>query len=389
MNRFPYNEVVASKLPSSFPNYVGNNIKIMSINKNKSSVVGSFSFSYPQFPSDIDVRELIDEGDTKDQVIRYFMNGIKMKVNEIEHMPDYWMMEVKIGFDDRFNFSVSDKSANHKIAYLYKNNLINEEELAILQNDNEEVADLLLQNLSKIRWSTSDINNGYKILRGNKVIQLKEVVPMRGVINMEVIGISNGKFTDLSNFFALVYHDQNGKLKSINLPDDTIDDFSKFFTTEVKGNIKKLYYSKIGYDYAKMIKRLFSLGRFTGDKQLVNKVYPYLNSVTALAGQKKSEIALLMKLIEHTQMNGIPIHVFINQLGNIKMALSNVIDLDREVLEKINYALDQVAYGQLGVNSILEYLGKVKKILSEYVNIKALAYLKKVGLAPPPKKYIN
>jgi len=96
-----------------------------------------------------------------------------------------------------------------------------------------------------------------------------------------------------------------------------------------------------------------------------------------------------MKLIEHTHMNHVPLNVFINQLGNIKMALSNVVDLNRNVLEKINYALDQVAYGQLGIEQMLEYLGKVKKILLEYVNIKALAYLKKVGLAPPPKKYIN
>lgn len=389
MNRFPYDEVVADKLPSSYPNYVRNNIQIMSINKNKSSIVGSFSFSYPQFPSDVDVRELVDEGSTRDQVIRFFINGITTKVIEIEQIPNYWLMEVKMGFDDRYNFSVLDKLAEYKIASLYKNQLLTDEEFAILQNDNEEIADLLLQNLAKIRWSTYDIVNGYKILRGDKVVYLKEVVPMKGVINMEVIGVSNNKFMDLSNFFTLVYYGQDGKLKSINLPDEVIEDFDSFFVREIKSNIKKLYYSQTSPDYSKMIKRYFSLGRFTGDKDLVNKVYPYLNSIIALAGQKKSEIALLMKLIEHTNMNGVPIEIFINQLSNIKLALSSIVDFDRDLLQDINDILDKVAYEKLSIDNMLEYLGKVKQILSVYVNTKALAYLKHVKLAPPPKKYIN
>ena len=387
MNRFAYNQITSSKLPSSYPNYVLNNIKLLSIDKNKSTLVGSFSFSYPQFPSDVDVREVV-EGNSFNGAIQFFANAIKLKVLEIQNQQNYWLLEVKIGMDERYDFSVSDKSAEYKIAHLYKNQLISSDDLYILQNEDSEVADFLLQNYAKLRWSTYDILNGYKILSGNKVIQLREAIPMKGVINMEVIGTSNNKFMDLSNFFSLVYHDKNNKLKTINLPGESIIDFDKFFVNEIKSNIKKLYYSRIAPDYAKMIKRYFSLGRFTGDVELVNKVYPYLNSITGLAGQKKSEIALLMKLIEHTKMIGVPIHVFINQISNIKLALSNIIDIDRNVLEEMNALLDKVMYAQLDPKLMIEYLNKVKKILAEYVSIKALEYLKSVKLAPPPKKYI-
>jgi hypothetical protein len=388
MNRFTYDQVTSSKLPSSYPGYVLSNIKLLSINKNKSSLVGSFSFSYPQYPSDVDVREVI-EGNSFKGAIDYFINGIRMKVLEIQNQQYYWLLEVKIGFDERYNFSITDPDAGARIAYLYENDLISNDDLDVLRRGEPEEADLLLQNYAKLRWSTYDILNGYKMLPGNHIIRLSEAIPMKGVINMEVIGMSNGKFMDLSNFFALVYHEPNGTLKAINLPQESIEDFTDFFAHEVKSNIKKLYYSKIAPDYAKVIKRMFSLGRFIGDQGLVMKVYPYLNSVTSLAGQKKSEIALLIKLIEHTHMVGVPMHIFINQLSNIQLTLSNIIDIDRDVLIEMNEILNNVMYGQLDPDTMIAYLSKIKKVLSNYVSVKALAYLRSVGLAPPPNKYIN
>jgi hypothetical protein len=389
MNRFTYDQVVSSKIPSSYPNYVLDNIQLLSIDKNKSTLVGSFSFSLPQFPSDIDVREVIDEGTTYEGVIRFFINGIRAKVLEIQQKPFYWVTEVKIGYDPRFNFSVVDPDVLFMIQNLMDNNLINESELDILTSGDNEAADFLLQDHAKLRWSVSDLLNGYKMLPGNEIIYLEEAIPQKGVINMEVIGYSNNKFMDLSNFFALVYYDMDGTLKSINLPDQSISDFDTFFTNEVKSNIKKLYYSKIAPDYAKMIKRYFSLGRFVGDEQLVSKVYPYLNSVTALAGQKKSEIALLIKLIQFTGLVGVPQSLLINQLSNIKLSLAAIIDLDRDILLNINNLLDKVMYEPSDANLMVENLNKVKKILATYVSNHALDYLKEVGLAPPPKKYIN
>lgn len=388
MNRFSYDQITSSKLPSSYPSYVLNNIKLLSINKNKSTLVGSFSFSFPQFPSDVDVREVV-EANSYQGAINYFINGIQRKVREIQSKPYYWLLEVKIGSDERYNFSVTDSDSGLRLMYLYENDLISNDDLYVLRQGDPEEADLLLQNYSKLRWSTHDILNGYKLLSGGHTIRLIDAIPMKGVINMEVVGLSNNKFMDLSNFFALVYHDPNGVLKAINLPDESVENFTEFFANEVKSNIKKLYYSKIAPDYAKVIKRMFSLGRFTGDQELVMKVYPYINSVTSLAGQKKSEIALLMKLIDHTRMIGVPVPMFINQLSNIQLTLANIIDIDKDVLSEMNEILNKVMYGQLDPDSMVGYLGKIKKVLSSYVSIKALAYLKSVGLSPPPNKYIN
>lgn len=386
MNNLSYKQITKSKLPSSYPNYILDNIKLLSIDKNKSKLAGSYSFAFTQFPSDIDVQELVNEGDTYDRVINFFIHGLKNKVREISNTPYYWILDIKIGIDKRFDLDKNESMFYGKISKLYDDGLITDNERNMIVSGYSEMT---LKELSTLRWTPEEVLHGYKTLRGNVQISLYDAIAQKSVINIEVVGLSNNKYMDLSNFFTLAYHDKHGMLKSINLPDQAVIDFNKFFVIELKKNIKKLYYSEVHQDYAKLVKRYWSYGRFVGDEQLIEKIAPYMNSIYALAGQKKSEIALLIKLVEHTKMIGVPNDTFKNQLSNIKLSLSNIVDIDTNLLDKINNNLDSIINGAQEADDIIRLLGEIKEILSSFTSYKALKFLKNVKLAPPPNKYIN
>jgi hypothetical protein len=386
MDDLTYGQITKAKLSSSYPKFILDNIKLLSIDKNKSKLAGSYSFAFTQFPSDIDVQELVNEGDTYDKVVDFFIHGIKDKVREISNTPYYWILDIKMGIDRRFDFNIKDKDAHKKIIELHNDGLLNDEEMSILMTNN---AELLLKELSTLRWKPNEILHGYKILRGNVKISIYGAITQKSVINIEVVGLSNDKYMDLSNFFTLAYHDEKGNLKSINLPDQSVVDFNTFFVIELKKNIKKLYYSDLYRDYAKLVKRYWSYGRFVGDEKLIQTIAPYMNSIYALAGQKKSEIALLIKLVDHTSMIGVPLEIFKNQLSNIKLSLSNVVDIDTNILLLINNNLDSIIDGAQEANNIVRLLEEIKDILSVFLSNKAIKFLKNVGLAPPPNKYIN
>jgi len=344
MDRFTFGDITKKKIDSSFPKFVYDNLALMSINKNKSSLVGSYGFAYPQFPSDLDIREVVDDGYTFNGVVDFFIRAIKRKVLEIQAKPYHWVLEVKIGVDPITN--------------------------------------------EPMRWSVDDILRGTKDLDSGRTVNLQYAIVQKNVINMEVVGVSNNKFMDMSNFFALVYHDSDGSLRSVNLPDQSIGNFGEFYVSEIKNSIRELYYSEKP-DFGKMTKRYFSLGRFTADKQLISKVSPFINSIYALAGQKKSDAALLAKLVFHTGMVGVPIDIFNNQLENMKFSIASIITLSDSDLNTINKHIDDIINKDLDLENIISILLDIKDILFYFVNANALNFLRKVKLAPPPNKYIN
>jgi hypothetical protein len=386
MSDYTLQQITSNKLKSSYPQYAINAIKLLSINKNKMSLVGSYSFALPQFPSDIDIREII-EGGTFDGTIKYFIKALQHKVMELQNTKNVWISDIKIGIDDRYNFTTYDDDYIDRIYLLEKNKLLSKEYIELIDGNTDENINTLLESLSKIRWSVQEILSETKTLIGGVTIRLYDAIKSQSVINMEIFAIVNNKITDMSNFFALIYHDENGVLQSINLPNESIEDFPSFFEKEIKMNIVKMYYSSEP-DYGKIIKRLFSLGKFTNDESLVDHVYKYINSITALAGQKKSEISLIIKFIELTQLHGIPIDILVNQLSTIKFQIANLINMPVSTVEIINNILDRTIneiLQQTNIDTIIEKLSYVKEILSDYVSYNAKKYLENNKL----DKYIN
>lgn len=388
MNNIPFDQIISNKLPSSYPKYAIENMNLVSIDKERSIPIGTFSYAATLYPSDIDVFESVKYGHSENEVVDFFAKSIQKIVYEISRRKYYYILEVKVGIDYRYDFKIQDLEAMTRINKLYSNHLLSDEDIIIL-NDDPEVANDLLRKHSVLRWSVRDIIIGYKPLPGGVVMSLHDAIRAKSQINIEVIGLINGKFTDLSNFFVLIYTDKNGREHVVNASQELISDFPTFFTKQLRANIKKLYYSPIFHDYYKLIKRYWSYGRFTKDQQLIEKILPIVNSSLAIVGQKKSEITTLVKLVEHTRLRDVPMDSFKNQVSNIKLSLAGVLGLDNETKQYIDEQIDTIVNQDLSPDKIINILDGVKEILKEYSSEKAFQYLQSVGLAPPPDKYIN
>ncbi len=389
MDKIEFSKVIANKLYSSYPKYIIDNINLVSVDKDKSMPIGTYSYAYTLYPSDYDIFENVKYGKDIDGIVNYFEKSIKKIVHEVSQRKYYWIMEVKVGIDERYNFKIDDLNAYTRIRNLFDNKLLSMGDIIILMDDDYELSNDLLRKYSILRWKVQEILNGTKTLPGGYIITLNDAIRAKSQINLEIIALINNKFTDLSNFYVLTYTDKLDKMHSVNLPQRSITDFNDFFIENLKENIKKLYYSKYNHDYYKLIKRYWSFGKFTKDDILIKKILPIINSPIALAGQKKSEIATLIKLVKHTNLINVPIDIFNNQLSDIKVSLSAVVEIDLLVLSDINHNIDLITSTKLCHNNIIQLLEIIKEQLVRFISKKSLKFLTKVGLAPPPDKYIN
>jgi hypothetical protein len=89
----------ANKSKYSFTPSMNQAFRLMSIDLDNSSLVGSLSFEYPLYPSDIDMREVVGENMSLNEVVNFFKDEIRKKVIRIAGTKNFFVMEVKIGID--------------------------------------------------------------------------------------------------------------------------------------------------------------------------------------------------------------------------------------------------------------------------------------------------
>lgn len=95
--------IFALKDRLSYPKILNDEMKLVSFNKNNSSLIGSMSYKIQKYPSDIDLYEQIKVCCSKEEAIEYFQLGIKRIVNEVRLKRYHWVIEIKCGIDDRYD----------------------------------------------------------------------------------------------------------------------------------------------------------------------------------------------------------------------------------------------------------------------------------------------
>jgi hypothetical protein len=390
------NRLLSDKPKSSYPDYITNEINLVSFNKENSIPIGSFNYRAAIYPGDIDIFEYVKRCCNEKDVINYFTEKIREIVINIIGKRNHWFLELKAGLDERYKIDINDFHFIEKINELYLNNLLNKKEYDNISSSynnkselGKEIIEKVLRNRLIIRWTSDEVIHNDKILPGGIHINVQSVLLHKSQINIETLAVVNNKITDISNFFVLIASDKDGNNIVINLSQELLTDFYHFFSNGLKKQIYKLYYSILDYDYLKLVKRYWSFGRFTRDKKLIEKAYPLLNTDLALAGQLKSELGSLIKLLEHTierprYEDPFPMYIFKNQLSVWKSRLTNVLEisnvLEMEIDEKINYIINN----NLSNEQIIEILQPIKDTIFEIINENMLPLLKQQGLAPPP-----
>jgi len=384
-----FNQITEAKPDTSYTKEAVDEMRAISIDKENWDLKGSYSFRGSKYPSDIDVSDVFASCCDADTVISKFAKQVQAIVAD-SLRANHWFLEFKAGTDYRYelyDYTIDD------FERLHKEKLLPDDEFTLIfdilsggaTSEGYEVVDELLRQHATIRWSSDEVLSGYKVLPGGVGISLIDAIKDSKVLNMELIVVLNEKFTEMSNFFYLLYYSPDGTVHTINAPQESYDDFSTFFDRELKKNISKLYYSASGANYLKLAKRYFSYGRYFHDEQLVRAVYPLLNSDVGLAGQLKGELATIEKLITSVHFDSIPIPVLRSQLESIKSRLSNVLAIPTESLLMFNNNIIEILNTKyLSPDYILERLEPIMDYLASFTNDHAHTYLFSVGLVPPP-----
>jgi len=395
------------KPPNSYPKNIVKNMNLLRIDKRNPKnmfVIGSSSFRIPIYPSDTDFFEKVSHGDTKKECIQFFKRNIQRVVKEIKNKKNSYLMEVKCGVDKRYDFKIGtcnnnvftpDKDLLGLVETMFNMKLFSNSEFDTIMDilDNAFKDQLGFETIGQIkrkhyivRWNSTEILKGYKFLdnNGGKYI-LEEAIDNVSPINIEMLSIMNNKISDSSNFFYLTY-EHNNKDYIINTSSEALLNFEHFFTENLKGAIEQSAYSKFDYNPMKLAKRYFSLGVFIKNSNLLDKVSEIINSRAGLIYQLKSEIATVMKGIEH--IKNIPIRILKEQIQNIKYRMANVLEIPQTILIELDNVLDKLDKVAYDPEKIYEMLHKIKELLVEIVDPEVKHMLEDAGLYPVPNYYL-
>ena len=377
----------------SYSKMLNDEIRLLSFNAEDSSLIGSASYKIQKYPADIDLFEKVLTCCSKKDAIEYFTEGIKAIAHDVTNKRDHWLVDIKCGIDFRYDIELTSR-AIHKFLKESPMLLNNEdfEEISVLvdeidlyKNFDTKLVDTnyekiydILRKYKIVRWGACEVQAGVQY-RFGKRFEFKECVDTHSPINIEIIAVINGKFTDLSNFFVLVFHDKiTGQDVVVNFPDDYIIKGKMFVIEGLREGINKVLFSNTQRDVFKGIKRMYSLARLTNDGELLNKIYKAVVGDLASLSQMKSELGTIIKILKFTSY--LPKDILFNQLDDIKWRMGGNMNLtDNNIIAYSNIILD-VLNNKENTPHIIEQLKGLYDSLLRDINIAATKYLKTVGL---------
>lgn len=408
----PFENIIGTKPKSSYPDNVLKEFSLISVNEDKSMPIGSYSYRYARFPGDIDLYEQIDSCCTTETAINSFIREIKRIILNVINKPNHYFLEVKCGTDERFDLAkllifkngrlIINNDFIMAINNLYNSNLLSEDEFKIIQDvinlsianraaqlEYETLVELLRKHLI-LRWNVEEILLEVKRLPGGELINLYDAIKQKSQINIEIITYFNGRFIDMSNFFVLVEHDEDGNIHMINLPQEYYTDFPNFFIEGLKSSVEKLYYSKLNFNPFKMLKRIWSLAKFLKDKNMILKIVPFMSSNVGAINQIKNDLGTLVKIFKKVTYP--QKELITKELSEMKDRVSNIIEYDDKFLLNFNKEIDNLIsmINQINPNNneIINKLEELADIFANDVEQLTIRFLKSHGLAPPPKNYL-
>jgi hypothetical protein len=393
------------------------------------SLVGSTNYKQQKYPSDIDLFEVINECCSKEDVINFFIRGLRKISKNFSDKKNRFYFEIKVGLDNRFDFidpkgdSINLSIKGFTAGQLMKISTELFNSTAIDKQDYDKIIDILgnynsgqyiknscdMEQLVSIyrkyyimRWSAQEIEAGEKFLYdGDQVfsIQLKDAIDDVQKINFEGAAIINNNIVDISNFFIVGYHHyDNNTFFGINQNPLENSNVSQYVFNSLRQAIWNLSSSCVSKDIFKMIKRMFSLGKTIYqvsnnnklkklNQDMLEKIIPFLSSETSALNYIKNSISIIADLIDNKVMY-FPYEIAINQVKNAKVNLGkNTLINNKSIKNEYNPLFDELIDLLKNKklkdidNVITEIMNKLIAIIQDHTS----RYLKEVGLLPLPK----
>jgi len=395
-------------------------INIVTLEKDhKLLPVGSASYSIHKYPGDIDLMEKIEGKDYLNVFRKRLVNKFKRMVRRIEETHNkelpIFITDFKAGHDSRYDFYIGeldkvngvvrdyDQSIiEDELNNLYSQKLITQKELSFILDKIEQFEDPptlenfyelnnFLKELRTIRWTPDEIIEGYKLLRGGKIMQLYDALIMNSIVKLDVIAPIQydkivcrnstfehlSRYTEVTNWFYI---------KQIN----PITNESKELTSSIdykKGLLNDIYkYSNEEdpeYNILKAAKRLWSYGAFlvksgldvnTGNG-ILKLISPIMDSYIAILNSTKADLEVL-EIVLRKDLD-IPhdyIKLSVESIA-VRLACYSGIDNNVNITKQILTMLDPVKddFDVQSLNETMKFIKKIiTKLTSEYLKCKGV-----------------
>jgi hypothetical protein len=403
-----FDRETAKKPESSILSSIKNIIKIITGNSKDVIPFGSWTYRSQQFPSDVDLISIEEKCCSKEEATKKFVKRIQNIVRKINKTKNVYLGDIKAGIDHVFKIDIG------QIIYdnLGKATIINYDpsiirgfisEWAKLKlitiKEKNEILKLVTNKISIIsfeklyemlrekwllRWSSAEILKGVKILPGDRKYTLGEAINDPTMTKIDVWTQVLGRYIEFSNVITLYMVDEKGNYKLLNFDNTDVD-----IVEALKYEIQKYAFSYKDHKLFKMIKRMWSIARMTGDEEMVFKLTPLMQSDFGRLSQIASELETIMLMLEG--IKNPPIASIKKQIESWKYKLANVYDLDINI-ENINKALDLILDRKMKSEKDKVYTVRVlKQLKTEFTklsNDKLYNVLQNIGLIPIPTNYL-
>jgi hypothetical protein len=372
--------IIMQKNRNSITDQIKDMIKLISKNKNKSEIFGSYVYRSQFYPSDIDIHEVISTTPTRpESIYKSAAKALQNIVKDVKKRRGIYYGEVKAGIDERFLIDINDPDIIEKFETLYNNNVITKKELnqikILHQNSQNDELEELIRNMQVIRWTENEILKGFKKIRGNIKLTLIDAMKGHSNIKIDIWAPINGRYIEITNFFFLVIYDKKTK-KIITLNHD-IGDYVESILKQVKKYQKPIFYNPF-----KMAKRIWGIARETKNVELLEKLTPLFQSSMARINKIMAEIETIIMMAEN--IKSMPWMTILKQIDEFKLRLSYIYDIqfdEDKIIRWINGALKH--YGNRG--KLIHKLSMLYKFLKDIRNEKTKEWLIKNDMWPVPE----
>lgn len=393
---------------TSLSNKINRAISIISLDENNIQRFGSWIYSSQLYPADIDLIETDTTCCSKKEAVKFFAKGLQKIVNRIIKTRGVYLGDIKAGLDEVFMIDMGqliyDTNGTASITGYYPNlvkeqlqslkdskNLTKDEYNYLMSFVKNNMTQLDYENLYDalrekwlLRWSEEEILKGFKELPSGRAITLEKAISQPTMTKIDVWMNIYGRFLEITNVFSFYWTDNKKSHELLNFEND-IDNL----VDALRDEVRKYAFSIKYFKPFKMVKRLWSIARLTGDNQMIKILTPFMQSDAGRLNQINSEIETLISILENVKNP--PMATILDQIDNFRNRLANVYEIkwdQDEVDSLIQTIIVNKKNNIKNKDKIINTLKEMKKYFVTLVNSETTKYLKKNGLLPLPINYI-
>lgn len=328
--------------------------------------VGSAKFSVHKYPSDVDIFEKIEGCCTVNEVRFAVANQIQQIVQRILQTDDIFIGDFKAGYDTRYDVYLGEEIdgqivdydpaiAHREIDNLYDQGLFTDQEFAEINNlivDDPNIEEFTklndkVRSYYTLRWSTDEILDGYKVLRGNKKLWLDDALIEHSVVKLDLWAPlpyedlppeclrsfrqkwpqyqKPWRYVEVTNWILIQQRDNKGNVKTLT---QELPDYAKSLRSDIV-----TYLSEDDLNYLKAAKRFWSYLLFER-KVLENK-----DETLDVKPSAKNELRQQMRNKLHLQTSRKDLDSILKRLAPLfgsYIAFLNAVRGDLELIEKLS-----------------------------------------------------